>query len=87
MDKPDPYWLGIDFLRGLGIFCLVIMHTAFYYFSGLWDLDLESPPLIITVIGFLLMFAGLFGMISGLVHGISIFRLHHDRKWPLRKIL
>ena len=87
MDKPDPYWLGIDFLRGIGVFCLVIMHSAFYYFSGLWDLDLESPPLIITVIGFLLMFAGLFGMISGLVHGISVFRLHHDRKWPLRKIL
>jgi len=87
MDKPDHYWLGIDFLRGIGVFCLVIMHSAFYYFSGLWDLDLESPPLIITVIGFLLMFAGLFGMISGLVHGISIFRLHRDRKWPLHKIL
>ena len=60
-------WRGLDFLRGIGIFFLLVMHSAFYYFSGLWDLDLDNPPLIITVIGFLLMFAGLFAMISGAV--------------------
>ena len=85
-DRTDKSWRGLDFLRGLGIFCLLILHTAFYYFSGLWDLDLENPPLIITLIGFLLMFAGLFAIISGAVHGISLHRLHRQRAWPLRRI-
>lgn len=79
-------WHGLDFLRGLGIFFLLVMHSAFYYFDGLWDLDLENPPLIITVIGFLLMFAGLFAIISGAVHGISIYRLHQRQGWSLKQI-
>lgn len=66
---------GLDVLRGFGLFVLVTMHTAFYHFSGLYDLDLDNPPLIVTMIGFLLMFAGLFAMISGLVH-----TLQHERK-------
>lgn len=79
-------WHGLDFLRGLGIFFLLIMHSAFYFFDGLWDLDLENPPLIITIIGFLLMFAGLFAMISGAVHGISILRLSRQSGWSLAQI-
>lgn len=59
---------GIDFLRGLGIFFVVILHSAFYYYGGLFSLDLNNPPAIVTVIGLLLMFAGMFAMISGLVH-------------------
>ncbi len=77
---------GLDFLRGLGIFILLILHSAFYYYSGLWDLDLENPPLIITVIGFLLMFAGLFAIISGAVHGISMHRLVSQPGWSLHRI-
>ncbi len=83
----DKNWQGLDFLRGLGIFGLLIMHSAFYYFGGLWDLDLTNPPLIITIIGFLLMFAGLFAIISGTVHGIGIYRLHRRDGWPIRRIL
>lgn len=79
-------WQGLDVLRGLGIFGLLVMHSAFYYFDGLWDLNLENPPLVITVIGFLLMFAGLFAIISGAVHGISIERLSRKRNWTLRDI-
>lgn len=83
----NKHWVGLDFLRGLGIFFLLIMHSAFYYFSGLWDLDLNNPPLIITIIGFLLMFAGLFAMISGCVHGISIHQLIHQKQWSPGQIL
>lgn len=61
-------YLGLDILRGIGIFVLLVMHTAFYYFSGLFELDLDNPPLIVTLIGLMLMFAGVFAMISGLVH-------------------
>lgn len=65
---------GLDVLRGIGIFVLLVMHTGFYYFDGLYQLDLNNPPLIVTVIGFLLMFAGLFAMISGFVHTYQSLR-------------
>jgi len=65
---------GLDVLRGFGLFVLVMMHSAFYHFSGLYDLDLDNPPLLVTVIGLLLMFAGLFAMISGLVHTLQYER-------------
>lgn len=62
------YWLGLDVLRGIGIFMVIILHTAFYYYDGIYDVDLDNPTPLITLIGLLLMFAGLFAMISGLVH-------------------
>ncbi len=65
---------GLDLLRGIGIFGVVTLHGAFYHFGGLYDLDLSNPPPAVTVIGFLLMFAGLFGILSGLVHGLSYQR-------------
>ena len=80
-------WLGLDILRGFGIFCMLIMHSAFYFYSGLWDLDMDNPPLIITIIGLLLMFAGLFAMISGTVHGIGMIRLSRNKGWTPGRIL
>ncbi len=65
---------GLDLLRGLGIFVLLWMHTAFYYFDGLYDLDFDNPPVIVTLIGLLLMFAGIFGMISGTAHVVQFRR-------------
>jgi len=61
---------GLDVLRGIGIFGVLFMHTAFYHFDGVWEIDFARPPLVITVIGFLLMFAGLFAMISGFAHTV-----------------
>lgn len=61
-------FIGLDVLRGFALFMTLWMHTSFYFFDGLYDLDLNNPPLIVTVIGFLLMFAGLFAMISAFVH-------------------
>ncbi len=66
--------VGLDVLRGFGIFILVVMHTAFYHYNGLYDLDLSNPPLSVKIIGLLLMFAGLFAMISGLVHTLQLER-------------
>lgn len=66
------YFYGLDFLRGLGIFVLVTLHSAFYYFGGLYDLDLNNPSPIITIIGLFLMCAGLFALISGIVHNIQM---------------
>jgi uncharacterized membrane protein HdeD (DUF308 family) len=81
-------YLGLDILRGLGIFIVVWMHSAFYYFDGLYDLDLNNPPIIVTVIGLLLMFAGVFAMISGAVHTIQFYRkkeLHNYKPVKLLK--
>ncbi len=63
-------WRGLDVLRGIGVFGVVLMHTAFFHFDGVWDIDFAHPPLVITVIGFLLMFAGLFAMVSGCGHTV-----------------
>jgi uncharacterized membrane protein len=65
---------GLDVLRGLGIFFVVALHSAFYYFGGLYDLDLNNPPPIVTIIGLLLMFAGMFAIISGISHFIQFMR-------------
>jgi peptidoglycan/LPS O-acetylase OafA/YrhL len=59
---------GLDVLRGIGIFGVVLMHTAFYHFDGVWKINFAHPPIVITLIGFLLMFAGLFAMVSGFAH-------------------
>jgi len=67
-------YIGLDVLRGLGIFVLIWMHSAFYYFDGLYDLDLNNPPAIVTVIGLLLMFAGVFAMVSGTAHTYQFYR-------------
>lgn len=68
------YFFGLDVLRGVGIFMVLILHSAFYYFDGIYEVDFNNPPVIVTVIGLLLMFAGLFAMISGFVHTLSTVR-------------
>ncbi len=81
------HYIGIDVLRGLGIFSVISLHTAFYYFDGIFDLDLNDPPLIITIIGFLLMFAGLFAMISGFVHTLQAYRKIKEKNFSLKDTL
>ncbi|PKM66211.1 MAG: hypothetical protein CVU94_07700 [Firmicutes bacterium HGW-Firmicutes-19] len=73
---------GLDVLRGIGIFALLVMHTAFYHFEGLFELDLSNPPAIVTLIGLILMFAGVFAMISGLVHTHQHYRKINQQKVP-----
>jgi hypothetical protein len=73
------YYRGLDFLRGLGIFFVVMLHTGFYFYHDIYDIDLDNPSLVVTLIGFLLMFAGLFAMISGVSHTLSYLK-HMDEK-------
>lgn len=65
---------SFDFLRGLGVFFVLMLHTAFYFYADIYDVDMENPSLIITLIGFLLMFAGLFAMVSGASYTIQFLR-------------
>lgn len=80
------YFFGLDVLRGFGIFTVLILHSAFYYFDGIYEVDFNNPPLVVTIIGLLLMFAGLFAMISGFVHTKSTFR-KRDHGIPSSSIL
>ena len=62
---------GLDAIRGLGILCVVFLHSATFHFDGITEVDFDDPPLLITVIGFLLMWAGLFALVSGAAYGYS----------------
>lgn len=68
------HYRSIDFLRGLGVFFVLVLHTSFYYYADIYDVDIANPSLIITLIGFLLMFAGLFAMLSGLSYTIQYLK-------------
>lgn len=81
------HYQGLDLLRGLGIFILIWMHSAFYYFDGLYELDFDNPPPIVTLIGLMLMFAGIFAMISGTAHTIQYFRKTTEQGFTNGKLL
>ena len=59
---------SLDLLRGMGVMLMVFLHGALYHYGGLMDLDLLHPPLIVTLVGFLLMWGGLFAVLSGATH-------------------
>ncbi len=83
------HYQGLDFLRGLGVMMAIILHTAFYFYKDLYDVDLANPTPIITIVGFLLMFAGLFAMISGMAHTTQFIRHEdqNDKKSRIRYML
>ncbi len=86
-DTMDKNYTGLDVLRGLGIFVVIWLHSAFYYFDGLYDLDFNNPPLIITLIGLLLMFAGVFAMVSGTVHTIQSLEKLESGKYEFNEVV
>ena len=61
--------MSLDVVRGIGILGVVFLHFALYNYSGLLQIDFDDPPFVITVIGFLLTWAGLFAIVSGTVYG------------------
>ena len=61
---------SLDRVRGFGVMLMVFLHGALYHYGGLQQLDLSHPPLIVTLIGFLLMWGGLFAVLSGAAHAI-----------------
>lgn len=59
-----------EWLRGFGVMLMVALHGALYHYGGLQQLDLSHPPLMVTLIGFLLMWGGLFAVLSGATHAM-----------------
>ncbi len=67
--------ISLDILRGIAILAMVFLHNAAFHYPNIDEL-LEADPLptIIVVFGFLILWAGLFGFISGSAHGYIITR-------------
>lgn len=63
---------SLELLRGFGVVLMVFLHGAVYQYAGLFQIDFSHPPMIVTIIGFLLMWSGLFAMLSGATHVIRM---------------
>jgi hypothetical protein len=77
-------------VRGLGVLLMVFLHAALSQYGGLMQMDRLHPPLVATLVGFLLMWGGLFAVLSGATHAIrSVDRLRQGvpvqtiRHWEL----
>ncbi len=62
---------GLDLMRGVGILGVVFLHSATFHYQAITEVDFDHPPLVITIIGFLLMWAGLFAILSSVVYAYS----------------
>jgi hypothetical protein len=61
---------SLDVVRGAGVMGVIFLHTSLYHYANLLSIDFSNPPAIVTAIGFLLMWAGLFAMVSGIAHAV-----------------
>jgi len=78
---------SFDIIRGTGILIVVLLHAALYQYGELLSIDFENPPLIITIIGFLLMWAGLFAMLSAAAYGATALSRYENDHRTRRSIL
>ena len=67
----------LDILRGLAIIGMVFLHNGAFHFSGL-EGALESPPPWLMAFGFLLLWAGLFGVVSGAANATDNMHIYPD---------
>ncbi len=63
----------LDILRGLAIMGMVFLHNAAFHFAGL-EAALAAPPPWLVAFGFLLLWAGLFGVVSGAANATTTLR-------------
>ncbi len=61
-------WRSIDAVRGFGLMAMIVLHGALYHYGALDRIDFDRPPPVVVLIGFLLMWGGLFAVLSGAAH-------------------
>ncbi len=59
---------SIDTFKGCSILSLVFLHCAVYFYANLNSVDLNNPPFYLAVIGLMVMWGGIFALISGIVN-------------------
>jgi hypothetical protein len=67
-------WAAFDVLRGVGIIGVVVLHSSLYHYANLLKIDFADPPPVVTVIGLLLMWAGLFAVVSSAVNAAQTWK-------------
>ena len=72
-DVPVERIVTLDILRGAAITGMVFLHNGAFHFAGL-ETALKSPPPWLVAFGFLLLWAGLFGVVSGAAHATTTLR-------------
>jgi hypothetical protein len=72
-ETPGERVVTLDILRGATIVGMVFLHNGAFHFSGL-GAALESPPPWLVAFGFLLLWAGLFGVVSGAANATTALR-------------
>lgn len=65
--------MTLDIVRGLAIVGMVFLHNGAFHFAHV-DEALKSPPPWLMAFGFLLLWAGLFGVVSGAANATTALR-------------
>lgn len=65
--------ITLDVLRGIAIVGMVFLHNGAFHFAALGE-ALESPPPWLVAFGFLLLWAGLFGVVSGAANATTALK-------------
>ncbi len=66
-------YVSLDILRGLAILFVIFLHSSLFHYGNIMSIDFDNPSPIITIIGFMLMWGGLFGIISGIVNASGMY--------------
>lgn len=59
---------SIDSLKGGAVIGLIFFHCAVYHYGSIDSVDMDNPPFLITIIGIMVLWGGLFALMSGLVN-------------------
>jgi len=70
---PQARIVTLDVLRGIAIAGMVFLHNGAFHFGRVHEV-LDDPPPWLIAFGFLLMWAGLFGIISGAANATTTLR-------------
>ena len=68
---------GLDIVRGVGILCVVFLHSATFHYEAITEVDFDNPPLVITIIGFLRFFVRLLDRCSDNLGSRNLSRSRH----------
>ncbi len=67
-------WYGIDILRGIGIFGVILLHGIISNYSHLDELDLDNLPPLFMILYLVDFWGGIYALISGTVNIYAIYR-------------
>ncbi len=67
-------WYGIDILRGIGIFGVILLHGIILNYAHLDELDLDNLPPLFMILYLVDFWGGIYALKSGTVNVYAIYR-------------